>query len=141
MATNTNQQGVVHQTRSTRKPYFTGFSTVGRDAPPYSLTNIELVKRDISNQFATPMGARMMLPLYGTHIYDFLFDPFDEYTKAAIIEDAVRVVESDPRVSLVSIDAVQEDQTLSVFIELMFRPDDITDSMFVTFSLKDQETF
>jgi len=135
-----NQTGLVQQNRITRKPYFVGFNTVGQPAPPYSLTNIELVKRDINNHFATPKGSRVMLPNFGTSIYDYLFDPFDEYTKNIIIEDAVNVIKSDPRVELVSIDVYQEEQALNVVMVLLFQPESITDNMFVTFSLKDKET-
>jgi phage baseplate assembly protein W len=136
-----NQSGLVQQNRITRKPYFVGFNTVGQPNPPYSLTNVDLVKRDINNQFATPMGSRVMLPNFGTRIYEYLFDPFDEYTKNTIIEDAVRVIQSDPRVSLVNIDVFQEDQALNIVMTLLFKPESITDNMFVTFSLKDKETF
>jgi phage baseplate assembly protein W len=136
-----NQTGLVQQNRITRKPYFVGFNTIGQPNPPYSLTNVDIVKRDINNQFATPMGSRVMLPNFGTRIYEYLFDPFDEYTKNAIIEDAVRVVQSDPRVSLVNIDVFQEDQALNIVMILLFKPESITDNMFVTFSLKDKETF
>lgn len=136
-----NQSGLVQQTQITRTPYFVGFNTVGQPSPPYSLTNVELVKRDINNQFATPMGSRLMLPAFGTRIYEYLFDPFDEYTKNAIIEDAVRVIQSEPRVQLVSIDVYQEDQALNIIMVLLFKPESITDNMFVTFSLKDKETF
>ena len=136
-----NQSGFVQQQRITRKPYFVGFNTVGQPNPPYSLTNVDIVKRDINNHFATPMGSRVMLPSFGTRIYEMLFDPFDEYTKNAIIEDAVRVVQSDPRVALQNIDVFQEDQALTVVMVLLFKPESITDSMFVTFSLKDKETF
>lgn len=136
-----NQSGLVQKNVITRKPYFVGFNTVGQPNPPYSLTNIDIVKRDINNQFATPTGSRLMLPDFGTRIYDYLFDPFDEYTKNAIIDDAVRVVESDPRVSLVSIDVFQEDQALTIAMVLLFQPESITDSLFVSFSLKDKETF
>lgn len=136
----TNRSGIVQQTRITRRPYFVGFNTVGQPTPPYSLTNIEIVKRDINNQFATPIGARVMLPDFGTNIYNYLFDPFDEYTKNVIIEDAVRVVQSDPRVELVSIDVFQQDQALNVVMVLLFKPESITDNMFVTFSLKDKES-
>jgi phage baseplate assembly protein W len=136
-----NQTGLVQQNRITRKPYFVGFNTVGQPNPPYSLTNIEIVKRDINNHFATPMGSRVMLPNFGTRIYEYLFDPFDEYTKNAIIEDAVRVIQSDPRVSLVGIDVFQEDQALNIVLVLMFQPEAVTDNMFVSFSLKDKESF
>lgn len=136
-----NQTGLVQQNRITRKPYFVGFNTVGQPNPPYSLTNIEIVKRDINNHFATPMGSRVMLPNFGTRIYEYLFDPFDEYTKNAIIEDAVRVIQADPRVSLVGIDVFQEDQALNIVLVLLFQPEAVTDNMFVSFSLKDKESF
>ena len=136
-----NQRGLVQKNIITRAPYFVGFNTVGQSSPPYSLTNVELVKRDINNQFATPMGSRLMLPSFGTHIYNFLFDPFDEYTKNAIIEDAVRVVQSDPRVSLVSINVYQQDQALNIAMVLLFQPEAVTDNLFVSFSLNDKDTF
>ena len=82
-----------------------------------------------------------MLPNFGTRIYDLLFDPFDEITKNAIIEDAVRVVRDDPRVFLEQVDAFEEDQTLNVILILTFVPESVTDSLFVTFSLKDKESF
>jgi len=135
------QTGLVQQKRITRKPFFVGFNTVNQPNPPYSLTNLELVKRDILNHFATPMGSRVMLPSFGTRIFEYLFDPFDEYTRNAIIEDAVRVVASDPRVELVSVDVFQEDQALNVIMVVLFKPESVTDNLFVTFSLKDRETF
>lgn len=136
-----NQKGFVQQQRITRKPYFVGFNTVGQPNPPYSLTNLELVKRDILNQFATPMGSRVMLPSFGTRIYEYLFDPFDEETQSMIIEDATRVVGDDPRVQLVNIELFQEDQTLTISMDLLFVPESVTDNLFVTFSLKDKETY
>ena len=136
-----NQTGLVQQRRITRKPYFVGFNTVNQSSPPYSLTNIELIKRDLNNHFATPMGSRVMMPEFGTRIYELLFDPFDEYTKNAITDDAVRVVQSDPRVQLVSVDVFQEDQALNVVMTLLFKPESVTDNLFVSFSLKDRETF
>ena len=136
-----NQSGYVQKTVKTKKPYFVGFNTVNQPNPPYTLTNLDIVKRDILNQFATPLGSRVMLPNFGTRIYEMLFDPFDEYTKNAIIEDAVRVVNDDPRVQLVQIDVYQQDQTLNVVMVLNFVPESVTDSLFVTFSLKDKETF
>ena len=137
----TNQTGLVQKNIITRRPYFVGFNTVDQPNPPYSLTNVDLVKRDILNQFATPMGSRLMLPGFGTNIFNYLFDPFDDYTKNAIIEDAVNVVQSDPRVQLVSIDAFQNDQTLTIAMVLLFVPEAITSSLFASFSLTDQESF
>jgi phage baseplate assembly protein W len=134
-------RGFVQKSTINRTPYFVGFNTVDQPNPPYSLTNIELIKRDINNQFATPMGSRVMLPNFGTRIFELLFDPFDEYTKNAIIEDAVRVIGDEPRVELVSIDVFEEDQALTVALELLFKPESITDSLYVRFTLQDKESF
>ena len=136
-----SNQYTVRPTLKTRKPYFVGFNTVDQPNPPYSLTNIDIVKRDLNNVFATPLGSRVMLPNFGTNIYSYLFDPFDDITKNAIIEDAVRCIQTDPRVELVSIDVSQQDQSLNVIMILLFKPEAITDSLFVTFTLADQDTF
>lgn len=136
-----NQSGLVQPKLTTRKPYFVGFNTVDQPNPPYNLNNIELIKRDLYNVFATPIGSRVMLPNFGTRIYEYLFDPFDEYTKSAIIADAVEVVQTDPRVELVSIDVTQDDQALNIIMVLLFKPESVTDNLFVTFTLKDRETY
>lgn len=137
----TGNRYTVQRSQKTRKPYFVGFNTVDQPSPPYSLTNIELIKRDLNNHFATPLGSRVMLPNFGTRIFEYLFDPFDEGTKNLIIEDAVRVVQSEPRVQLISVDVYQEDQALNVIMVLLFKPESVTDSLFVSFSLTDRESF
>lgn len=136
-----NITGYVQKQIKPKKPYFVGFNTIEHPQPPYSLTNIDLVKRDILNHFATPMGSRVMMPTFGTRIYDYLFDPFDEYTKNIIIEDATNVVSSDPRVQLIDIDVYEQDQALNIVMTLLFKPESITDNLFVLFSLKDRESF
>ena len=140
MATN-KPNGNIQKNIVPTKPYFVGFNTVDQPKPPYSLTDIEIVKRDILNQFMTPIGSRVMLPTFGSNIYSYLFDPFDDYTKNAIISDAVRVVESDPRVQFVDINVTQTDQALSIAISLLYVPQNIQTSLFVSFSLTDKETF
>lgn len=118
-----------------KKPFFTGFSTVDRNSGPYTLTNIELVKRDLLNHFNTPMGSRVMRPDFGTRIHEFLFDPFDDYTKAAIMEDTVRVIQTEPRVELVSLDVYKDQHSLSILITLLFKPEAVTEDMYVTYSI------
>lgn len=122
-------------------PYFVGFNTVGTTTSPYSLVDIELVKRDLTNQFQTPIGSRVMLPTFGSNIYTYLFEPFDETTKNIIIQDATNVVNSDPRVNLVSIDVFQSGQALTVAMILKFQPSGVVDNLFVTFTQADKESY
>jgi len=135
-----NQLGPIKQILNT-KPYFIGFNTVGQPNPPYTLTDVTLVKRDITNQFNTPMGSRVMLPNFGSNIQNYVFEPFDDTTKNLIVQDATNVVQSDPRVQLVSIDVFQSGQALTVAMVLLFQPQAITDSLFVSFSTTDAQTY
>ena len=99
------------------------------------MTNIELVKRDLLNHFNTPMGSRVMRPDFGTRIYELLFDPFDDYTRNAIMEDVVRVIQTEPRVELVDLDVYADQQALTVLITLLFKPEAVTEDLYVTYSI------
>jgi phage baseplate assembly protein W len=122
-------------------PYFVGFNTIGRTTSPYALTDVALVKRDILNQFQTPIGSRVMLPTFGSNIFSYLFEPFDEVTQAEIVADATNVVNSDPRVQLVSIDVFSENQAITVAMVLQFQPSGIVDNLFVTFTQQNAESY
>ena len=133
--------GTLQTNIITPAPFFVGFNTVDKIRPPYSLTNIELIKRDILNQFHTLPGERVMLPSFGSNIPILLMDPFDNITKDAIIEDAIRVVQSEPRVDLVHIDVYEEDQAITLIITLEFRPESRQEDLFVTFTIQNRESF
>jgi len=129
------QPGKIEVRYNKRKPFFTGFSTVGKNGGPYTLTNIELVKRDLLNHFNTPMGSRVMRPDFGTRIYELLFDPFNDYTRNAIMEDVVRVIQTEPRVELVDLDVYADQQALTILITLLFKPEAVTEDLYVTYSI------
>ena len=122
-----------------QREQYVGFTTVNRDEPPFRLVDIELVKRDLLNAFHTRLGERVMRPDFGSVIHDLLFDPFDEETKALVIEDAIRVIGQDPRVTLVSIDAKELEQVLRVEVELRFTPQDVVDQLFVEYDRQNKE--
>lgn len=129
------QPGKIQVSYNKRKPFFTGFSTIEKTSGPYTLTNIELVKRDLLNHFNTPMGSRVMRPDFGTRIYEMLFDPFDEYTRNAIMEDVLRVIQTEPRVELVDLDVYKDQHALSVLITLLFKPEAVTEELYVTYTI------
>jgi len=118
---------------------YIGFSTVDKDEAPFRLVDIELVKRDLLNAFHTRLGERVMRPDFGSLIFDYLFDPFDEETKALVIEDAVRIIGRDPRVALLSIDAKELSEVLRVEIELQFTPQDVVDNLFIEYDRQNKD--
>lgn len=120
-------------------PSFIGFSTISKEKPPYTLTDFDLVKRDLLNHFNTRKGERMMLPTFGTIIYDLLMDPLDETTKELIIEDATRVIEEEPRVKLDDIQLSEMNSAILVEAQLTYLPNGITEDLAIQFDIDAQE--
>lgn len=114
---------------------YVGFSTVERQSPPYRLTDIELVKRDLLNEFNTRLGERVMRPEYGTIIYDLLMDPADETTLNAIEQDAIRIVRKDPRVLLSEVVVTEHQDAILVQIDLLYGPQQIKNSLYITYQM------
>ena len=120
-------------------PSFIGFSTINKKKPPYTLTDFELVKTDLLNHFSTRKGERVMLPGFGTIIYDLLMDPLDNTTKDLIIEDATRIIEAEPRVRIDSIKLSEHDSTILLETQLVYLPLGITEDLAIQFDIDSQE--
>jgi len=116
-----------------------GFSTVGKTEPPYRLVDLELAKADLLNAFMTHLGERVMRPDFGSIIHDLLFEPFDEGTKQAVTEDAVKIIRQDPRFTAVSIDVNELEHTLRLDITLNYVPLDTISSMVIEFDRQNTE--
>lgn len=81
---------------------FKGFNSIGATRPFTEMTNQALIKRDILNHFNTRKGSRVMRPNFGSSLWDYIFEPLDQLTRDAIIDDVNTVINSDPRVSIIS---------------------------------------
>lgn len=113
---------------------YIGFSTHNSISPPYTLTDIDLIKQDLLNTFNTKRGERFMMPDFGSNIYLYLFDQMDDETLQAIEEDAETVILGEPRVELVSVEATATEQTVRIEIILNFLPGQNIDAMFIEFN-------
>ncbi len=122
-----------------KREIYIGFSTVGLVSGPYTLTDVELVKRDLLNTFETRRGERIMRPNYGTIIFDYLMDPFDDFTREAILDDVRRIIDEEPRVELVNLDASELEQVLRIDVVLNFAPQDIIDVLRVEYDRRNQQ--
>ena len=121
------------------KPNFIGLSTINKQKPPYTLVDFDLVKRDLLNHFNTRKGERVMLPEYGTIIYDLLMDPLDTATKSLILEDATRAIEEEPRVTLDSIELTELESAVLVEAQVTYLPSGITEELAIQFDIDAQE--
>ena len=83
---------------------YKGFSTANWiKTKSFSLTNIDLVNRDLLNQIWTIKGERVMMPNFGTRIPVLAFEQNDATTIEIITVDLTAVFNYDPRVSLISL--------------------------------------
>jgi phage baseplate assembly protein W len=102
---------------------YKGFSTVDRQFPPFSLTNVDLIRRDLINHFLTRKGERVMLPNFGSRIHDMLMEPLDDLTRNIILDDVAEVIGQEPRVELQNTNLVELDHSIRLEVELLFLPD------------------
>jgi phage baseplate assembly protein W len=77
---------------------YKGFSTISTESNSYSLYDFALIKQDIINHFHMRQGEKLENPLFGTIIWDLLFEPLTEEVKQLIIKDVETIINYDPRV-------------------------------------------
>ena len=73
-----------------------------------------LIKQDLINHFNTSLGEVLGRASFGSSLRSRLGEPFDEITKANIINDVTLVINYDPRVSLKSVTPEYTDDTITI---------------------------
>jgi phage baseplate assembly protein W len=105
---------------STKNQFYKGFSTVDPMSNDVKLYDYDLIKQDLLNQFQVRKNERVMMPEFGTIIWDLLYDPFTDDTKAKIAEDVRRIVTSDPRAECTEINIIQQDYGMLLEVTLLY---------------------
>ncbi len=118
---------------------FIGFSTDGKTKPPFNLVDLDLVKQDILNQLKTSKGERVMRPNYGSIIKESLMNPLDALTIQDIEDDCIRIVNNDPRVSLINLNVADLEHTLRVEMYLQYKADLTEDVLIAEFDVNFNE--
>ena len=98
---------------------YNGFSTVNR-SKHFRITDFELVKQDLTNHFNLRKGEKLMNPDVGTVIWDMVFEPLDETSKATIMQDVNRIIASEPRVAAENVIVTQYDRGIQIEIVLRY---------------------
>jgi len=123
------------------KRLFVGYSTVETNSKLQQFTDIELIKRDLLNNFYTRKGERVMMPTYGCGIWDLLFEQFDDIVQDSIIEECTSVISSDSRVQLMNIAVTQFDQGFTVQMDLLYVPFNVVDTFSLQFDNRTMTNF
>ena len=105
---------------------FRGYSTVGTSFLSPTRYDMDLAKQDLMNHFNTRKGERVMMPEFGSIIWDLLFEPLDDQTKKLIDEDVRQVIKNDPRWQLISVTISEAPNALNLEVLVTYLPADET---------------
>jgi phage baseplate assembly protein W len=112
---------------------FKGFTTLDRVKAPFTVTDTELIKRDLLNEFYTKKGERVMRPNFGSIIWDLLMDPSDSSLVSAVTEDIQRIVAKESRVELLDLTVYVADHAISADVVLNYLPFNNSESLYLIF--------
>jgi len=110
-----------------------GYTSIGRDFVDTAATDQVLIRADLINHFNTRLGERLMNPDFGCIIWDYIFDPFTDEVRYAVIENLQSIIESDPRIVLRSLDVAEYEHGLQVELAIAYADGDFSEDMVVTF--------
>ena len=98
---------------------FKGYSSLAGEFSEPSLFDKELARRDLLNHFYTRKGERLMAPLYGSVIWDILFEPMTEANQEIIFADAQRIVGQDPRWKLKEAQLRSDTNGQAIYLDML----------------------
>jgi len=100
---------------------FIGFNTINQNKY-FTLTDFELIKRDLLNAFNIRQGELIGVPSYGTTLWNNLFENQTQDTLNTVYEEIQRVAGGDPRVYINAIEVFPQQNGLLLQIELTVVP-------------------
>jgi len=112
---------------------FRGYSTVGTNFLSPVRYDLDLARQDLLNHFNTRKGERIMLPEFGSIVWDMLFEPLDEKTISLIDSDVRRVIKNDPRWALQSVTISEGPNALNIEVIVTYLPSDETVTLPLTY--------
>ena len=103
---------------------FRGYSSIGTNFLNPVLYDLALAKQDLLNHFHTRKGERIMMPEFGSIVWDMLFEPLDEYTINLIDADVRSIIKADPRWLLQSVSISESPNALNIEVIVTYLPTD-----------------
>ena len=114
---------------------FIGFNTQGQ-YKKFTLTDFELIKRDLLNAFNIRQGQLPGRPAYGTVLWDFLFENQVEASQQAIERDVQRVAAGDPRIFISQVVTFPQENGILIQVELTVTPSTDAERLSIFFDLQ-----
>jgi len=96
---------------------FIGFNTQNQ-YKKFTLTDFELVKRDLLNAFNIRQGQLPGRPAYGTIIWEYLFENQIQEVQQGIVAEVQRVAGADPRIYVNKVNVYPQLNGILIELEL-----------------------
>jgi len=100
---------------------FVGFNTINQ-YKKFTLTDFELIKRDLLNAFNIRQGQLPGRPGYGTVLWDYVFEPQTTQTQNSINTEVQRVAGGDPRIFISDVQSYPQENGILIEIQLTVVP-------------------
>ena len=120
---------------------FKGYSSVDKKIGSTQLFDLNLAKQDLKNHFYTRQGERLMDPGFGSIIPSLLFNPINDNLADEILEDAKRIVTTDSRFELVTLDhnINYDGNLITLNLMLHYKPENKQTAMEIQFDINADE--
>jgi phage baseplate assembly protein W len=96
---------------------YIGFNTQ-QQYKKFTLTDFELIKRDLLNAFNIRQGQLPGRPGYGTVLWDYLFENQIEAVQQGIIDEVQRVAGGDPRIYISQVNVYPQENGILIELQL-----------------------
>lgn len=114
---------------------FIGFNTVNQ-YKKFTLTDFELIKRDLLNAFSIRRGELPGRPQYGTMMWSFLFENQLEDLQRNIEQEIQRVAGGDPRIQVSNIQVYPQENGILVQLQIAVIPSTNAEILSLFFDLQ-----
>jgi phage baseplate assembly protein W len=101
---------------------FKGFSTINR-YKKFTLTDNELIKRDLLNALSIREGELPGRPSFGTRLWNFIFEPNTPDIVRQITAELERTVTYDPRIRIEDVVVTTDPEGVILELVVAFVPD------------------
>lgn len=113
---------------------FRGYSSVGTTFLSSVRYDLDLAKQDLLNNFNTRKGERVMMPTFGSIVWEMLFEPLDERTINLIENDVRTIISNDPRWILESVQVSEGPNALNIEVIVTYVPSSETVTLPLTYN-------
>jgi phage baseplate assembly protein W len=100
---------------------YIGFNTINQ-YKKFTLTDFDLIKRDLLNAFNIRQGQLPGRPEYGSTIWGYVFEPQTQKTQNEIIAEIQRVAGGDPRIFISDTQCYPQENGILIQIQVQVIP-------------------